>query len=493
MRAPFSLGLALAVLVEVGFTHLVQDEGFQFLEKRASCGSSAGSCPSGSCCSESGFCGTTKDYCAAPGCQLTYSNGCDTFQKPVGDSTENIARPKIGNVPYGTIITTCSSPGQVALTYDDGPESFTSALLDKLDALGVKATFFVSGNNVGKGEIDGCGNSWASIVKRAYDAGHQIAHHTWTHQDLEAANSTVRKTEMIYDEMAFRNIFGWFPTYMRPPFLSCGSNCQALMSQLGYHIVSTNLDTKDYENDSPTQIQVSKDRYSAGMSNTSISNSYIVLAHDTHEQTVTNLTDYMVRVAKDRGYKLVTVGECLGDPKENWYRSAGSAGACTPAGGAGNNTGGSSSSSSSSSTSAATSSSSASSPPIKVPVTTTSSTAAAASSSSSSSATISKDQSCGGTNGYTCKGSAYGNCCSAYGWCGSSPAYCGTGCNPKYGTCDPTSDTLTNTTVGLCGPSYNATCLYYGTKTCCSKYGYCGNTAAYCGTGCQPKYGTCTG
>ncbi|GJN66712.1 hypothetical protein PLICBS_000731 [Purpureocillium lilacinum] len=481
MRVPIILSLALAVRVKVGFAHVLLDEGFQLLEKRASCGSGVGSCPS------------------------------ESSKKPIGDSTENVARPKLGSVPYGTIITQCTSPGQIALTYDDGPESFTSELLDKLDTLGVKATFFVSGNNVGKGEIDGCGNSWAAVVKRTYDSGHQIAHHTWTHQDLEAANSTIRKTEMIYNEMAFRNIFGWFPTYMRPPFLSCGSNCMSLMSQLGYHIISTNLDTKDYENDSPTLIQVSKNRYSSGVSNTSTSNSYIVLNHDTHEQTVTTLTDYMVQTAKDRGYKLVTVGECLGDPKENWYRSAGSGGACTPAGGAGNNTGGSSSSSSSAASSAASSSAAASSagssssttgPPIKVPVTTTSSVAASSSSSSSSSAaasasssgsaTISKDQSCGGTNGYTCKGSAYGNCCSAYGWCGSSPAYCGTGCNPKYGTCDPTSETLTNTTVGLCGPSYNATCLYYGTKTCCSKYGYCGNTAAYCGAGCQPKYGTCT-
>ena len=42
-----------------------------------------------------------------------------------------------------------------------------------------------------------------------------------------------------------------------------------------------------------------------------------------------------------------------------------------------------------------------------------------------SAATVSKDATCGGVNGYTCKGSAFDNCCSASGWCGSSAAYCG--------------------------------------------------------------------
>ena len=38
-------------------------------------------------------------------------------------------------------------------------------------------------------------------------------------------------------------------------------------------------------------------------------------------------------------------------------------------------------------------------------------------------ATVSPDGSCGGTNGYICPS---GNCCSQYGWCGTTSAYCGT-------------------------------------------------------------------
>ncbi|KAF9775246.1 hypothetical protein IL306_006671 [Fusarium sp. DS 682] len=138
--------------------------------------------------------------------------------------------------------------------------------------------------------------------------------------------ATILKTEMIYNEMAFRNLFGWIPTYMRPPYLDCdaASGCLGLMKQLGYHVINTNLDTKDYEYDGPDLIQSAKDKYSAAVSSNSGSNNYIVLAHDVHEQTVHNLTSYMIQTARNRGYKLVTVGECLGDPKENWYRIVGS-------------------------------------------------------------------------------------------------------------------------------------------------------------------------
>lgn len=39
----------------------------------------------------------------------------------------------------------------VAFTFDDGPYSYTSDLLDKLLVYNAKATFMVTGNNLGKG------------------------------------------------------------------------------------------------------------------------------------------------------------------------------------------------------------------------------------------------------------------------------------------------------------------------------------------------------
>ncbi|KAF2824019.1 hypothetical protein CC86DRAFT_252146, partial [Ophiobolus disseminans] len=52
---------------------------------------------------------------------------------------------------------------------------------------------------------------------------------------------------------------------------------------------------------------------------------------------------------------------------------------------------------------------------------------------------VSKNARCGYSNGaeggFTCRGSAFGDCCSQYSYCGSSSSYCGTGCQSKFGTC----------------------------------------------------------
>ncbi|KAF4967902.1 hypothetical protein FZEAL_10461, partial [Fusarium zealandicum] len=414
---------------------------YSTLRKRAECGPGIGSCDDGSCCSESGFCGTTKEFCGGSACQLEYSDSCDTFFGPSGKTTEDIPRPNLGNVPYGSAITTCTTPGLIALTFDDGPLDYTNDMLDLLDEYDVKATFFVAGNNRGKGHIDDSSLPWTSILRRMHSAGHQIASHTWTHRNLNEVNSTIQRTEMIYNEMAFRNIFGWIPTYMRPPYLECnvGSGCLDLMGELGYHVVDVNLDTKDYENDSPALIQLAKDRYSSGVSSDSDNNKYIVLAHDVHEQTVSNLTAYMIETAQDRGYRLVTVGECLGDPKANWYRTAPKGRDCT------------------------TTTTKSSSTKVAEPTSTAKPTGGLE---------ISPNQKCGGDTGYTCEGSRFGSCCSWYGYCGSSDSYCITGCDADFGSCKPPKGKIHDSTNGLCGSQVKATCSNYGSKKCCSAYGF---------------------
>ena len=255
-------------------------------------------------------------------------------------------------------------------------------MLDVLDELEIKATFFVTGNNFGKGHIDNSSTPWPPILRRMYSAGHQIGSHTWTHRDLDQVNSTIQHTEMIYNEMAFRNLFGWIPTYMRPPYLDCTAEfgCTQLLSTLGYHIITENIDTKDYMYDDPQLIQNSKDRFSDAVSNDGTNHEYLILAHDVHYQTVVNLTRYMVETSLDRGYKLVTVGECLGDPVENWYREAGGA----------------------------------SSPGTRTPPSTETTTLPITA--PTETIMISRDQTCGGNSSYTCQGSHFGNCCSYYGY-----------------------------------------------------------------------------
>ncbi|KAG6012871.1 hypothetical protein E4U41_005216 [Claviceps citrina] len=293
------------------------------LRESSACGPGVGSCDE-SCCSEYGYCGTSVDYCGGSQCQLDYSHTCDTLVPPRGRDTSDVPRPRIGDVPYGPMMTSCARPGLVALTFDDGPFIYTADLLDQLDQLDVKATFFITGNSYTRG-IDDASTAWPALLRRMHAARHQIGSHTWTHRDLSLANDTVRHAEVTHNEMALRNVFGWFPAYLRPPFLECDdgpAGCQAYLARAGYHVVSANLDSKDYMYDDPALIQQSKDRLSAGLSADAAANSYIVLMHDVHAQTVYNMTRFAVDLVRRRGYRLVTVGECLGDPEGNWYRAA---------------------------------------------------------------------------------------------------------------------------------------------------------------------------
>jgi hypothetical protein len=120
---------------------------------------------------------------------------------------------------------------------------------------------------------------------------------------------------------------------------------------------------------------------------------------------------------------------------------------------------------------------------------------AASTGTSTSGLSLSSDGSCGGSFG--CQGSVHGNCCSQWGWCGSTSAYCGTGCQSAFGTCGTANTSSTGSTAlqvstdKTCGPTTSNTCQGSTFGNCCSQYGYCGGTSDYCGTGCQSGFGTC--
>ncbi|PQK16025.1 hypothetical protein BB8028_0006g03470 [Beauveria bassiana] len=323
MKHTLAIVSALSILV-VAHTSLASFTGPTTLNKGQQCGAGVGLfCAPGLCCSEGGWCGTSHAHCGGSQCQLDYCDSCDTFKGPSGPSTGDIRREKIGAVPYGTIITSCKTPGTMALTFDDGPDVYTSPLLDILKSYNVTATFFIAGNNRDKGPMDDPARPWAGVLRRMHNEGHQLASHTWTHRSLNKVNRTIQYSEIVYNEMAFCNIFGWFPTYMRPPYLECNaeSGCRDTLRTLGYHIVNSNIDTKDYLHNSPENIRLSKERFEKALSRDASRNSYITLAHDVHYQTVVTLTGYMIELSRERGYKLTTVGDCLNDPRRNWYRT----------------------------------------------------------------------------------------------------------------------------------------------------------------------------
>ncbi|PHH89726.1 hypothetical protein CDD83_5423 [Cordyceps sp. RAO-2017] len=452
------------------------------------------SCPPNHCCSGNGTCGTTGQHCGGGGCQVGLSDSCDAFYGPAGENTTDIPRPRIkGPVPYGNMIDKCSKPGLMALTFDDAPSKYTEELLNLLDELKANVTFFVSGNSRSQGHVDDELKAWPGLLRRMHAAGHQIASSTWTHRDLDGTfgrwfltyepdrglRARIRNSEVTFNEMVMRNVFGWFPAYIRPPGLGCGGRCQGFLRQRGYHVISTNFDMHDDKYDSAARIGEAKKKFSSDISKAADKNSYIVRLRDGYRQTVVNLTAHVVHEARARGYRLVTVGECVGDPKRYWYR------------------------------------------PTKEPDMNRSAPAPLL----AARAPVVEEElppwppfsiwdivnktrpkspgggpwldpaqrpRCGPKYGLRCMGSKEAPCCSYWGICGSEPEYCGTGCRESYGTCDVTSGmSLENSTNGLCGVEFNAGCSADAKRPCCSEAGMCGSGPTSCGRGCQADYGDC--
>ncbi|ORY01605.1 glycoside hydrolase/deacetylase, partial [Basidiobolus meristosporus CBS 931.73] len=148
------------------------------------------------------------------------------------------------------VITGCKAAGTFAVTYDDGPSVLTSGLLDYLDEVKVKATFFINGNNRENGET---GNPMltiyelADVVRRAYNSGHQICSHTWAHTDL----LTVSEQEVVYEmtrlNHAFSKVLGKVPTCMRPPYGDTDGPSRKILYKMGYTVVTWNVDPVDWD------------------------------------------------------------------------------------------------------------------------------------------------------------------------------------------------------------------------------------------------------
>ncbi|KAF9344914.1 Carbohydrate esterase 4 protein [Mortierella sp. AD094] len=214
------------------------------------------------------------------------------------------------------VIMKCTAPGTLAITFDDGPYKYTQKLLDILKKKNAKATFFMNGNN-----YDSI-FTYKSLVQRAKQEGHQIASHTWDHADL----STLKTKEAILNEMtkldvAFKHILGVRPVYMRPPFGNRNDLVVRTLTEAGYKVVIWDVDSGDSQGKTPSEsLAIYKQTLSPVGENKKPG--HIILQHDVYEKTVNGFISDAIDFAQSKGFKLVTVGECLGQSSSSsWYRS----------------------------------------------------------------------------------------------------------------------------------------------------------------------------
>ncbi|KAL1923619.1 uncharacterized protein VTP21DRAFT_8599 [Calcarisporiella thermophila] len=245
----------------------------------------------------------------------------------------------LGSAARARVYTKCARPGTFAITFDDGPYIYTEQLVDWLNKNKFVATFFVNGDNWGSIY------DYAAVLRKAYNAGHLIASHTWSHADLTKLSTTQIRTEMTRLEAALKKILGVRPTFMRPPYGSCKfllfssilihlgngkltdakhlfrtpANNKVLdtLGNLGYKVILWDIDTLDYNGD----VEASKNIYETSLQNSnSRTDAHIALQHDVHQATVDQLAKFAYDYVHKKGYRTVTVAECLGFGKGAGYR-----------------------------------------------------------------------------------------------------------------------------------------------------------------------------
>jgi peptidoglycan/xylan/chitin deacetylase (PgdA/CDA1 family) len=98
----------------------------------------------------------------------------------------------------------------VALTFDDGPATEgTPSVLEGLAALGVAATFFVTGEQV---------RDNPSVARDVAAAGHEIAVHGDRHRNLLRVGPRALADDLVRAQETIADVIGVAPTHYRPPY-----------------------------------------------------------------------------------------------------------------------------------------------------------------------------------------------------------------------------------------------------------------------------------
>ena len=180
---------------------------------------------------------------------------------------------------------------RVALTLDDGPHPvYTKRLLDGLQSRGIRATFFVVGENISGSE---------ELIRRMADEGHVIGNHTYSHIKLSGITDAEACGEVQKTDTLVRELTGSGTEFIRPPF---GSWKKTLECELEMIPVLWDVDPLDWTTKNTGVIvqRVLED----------VEPGDIILLHDFYGSSV----DAALEIADQllaQGYELVTVDELI--------------------------------------------------------------------------------------------------------------------------------------------------------------------------------------
>jgi cellulose synthase/poly-beta-1,6-N-acetylglucosamine synthase-like glycosyltransferase/peptidoglycan/xylan/chitin deacetylase (PgdA/CDA1 family)/spore germination protein YaaH len=212
-----------------------------------------------------------------------------------------------------------SSPNQVAITFDDGPDpQWTPKILDVLKREHAPAAFFLIGIQADK---------FPDVTERIYAEGHEIGNHTFTHPDITNISYTFMKVELNLTEELFASRLGMRTILFRPPYSidqepDTADQVRPLETtqDMGYITVGDKIDPNDWrDNPHRTAEQITEDvlNHLPPCARNDQRCGNIILLHDgggNRSETVRALP-MMIEGIRARGYQIVPVHQLLGRTK----------------------------------------------------------------------------------------------------------------------------------------------------------------------------------
>jgi peptidoglycan/xylan/chitin deacetylase (PgdA/CDA1 family) len=139
---------------------------------------------------------------------------------------------------YTPAITSGGTKGnELALTFDDGPGPYTEALVEALNRLHVKATFFAIGEEE---------RYFSGGTRLELRSGDVVGDHTETHPMMAALSAHEQHEELFEQILRIQLLGGPTPRLFRPPYGSFDATTFKQLRALHLLMVLWSDDTSDY-------------------------------------------------------------------------------------------------------------------------------------------------------------------------------------------------------------------------------------------------------
>jgi peptidoglycan-N-acetylglucosamine deacetylase len=151
-----------------------------------------------------------------------------------------------GSRIFGPMLTGPRRPGELALTFDDGPNTaWTPRILEILAHNEIRAIFFMVGSRA---------EAEPALVRQVVAAGHLVGNHSWSHPNLAYSSASRIANELSRAKQALEQISGAPVRYFRPPFGARRPEVLRAARRLGMIPVLWNAMTTDWKEPSADAI-----------------------------------------------------------------------------------------------------------------------------------------------------------------------------------------------------------------------------------------------